>query len=64
MFFAPNTYIYELQTFLLAIKEWKKSFDINIGKMLSNIDFSRFSAIEEDELDDENEEEGEEETPV
>lgn len=53
-----------LQTFSLAMNEWKKSFDFNIGKMLSNIDFSRLATIEEDEMNEENEEEGDEESPV
>lgn len=53
-----------LQTFSSAMNEWKKSFNVNIGKMLSNIDFSRLAALEEDELDDENEEEGNEESTV
>lgn len=53
-----------LQIFSSAMNEWKKSFNVNIGKMLSNIDFSRLAALEEDELDDENEEEGDEESTV
>ena len=46
------------------MNEWKKSFNVNIGKMLSNIDFSRLAALEEDELDDENEEQCDEESTV
>ena len=46
-----------LQSFSLVVNEVKKSFDVNIGKMLSNIDFSRLATIEEDELNDENDEE-------
>lgn len=54
-----------LQSFSLAMNEWKKSFDVNIGKMLSNIDFSQLATSEEDESNDENEEkEGDEESPV
>lgn len=53
-----------LQTFSLAMNEWKKSFNFNMGKMLSNIDFSRLATIEEDEMNEENEEEGDEESPV
>lgn len=52
-----------LQTFSSAMNEWKKSFNVNIGKMLSSIDFSRFAALEEDELDDENDVVGDEESP-
>ena len=43
------------------MNEVKKSFDVNIGKMLSNIDFSRLATIEEDELNDE---EDNEESPT
>ena len=32
----------------------------SLGKMLSNIDFSRLATIEEDELNDENDEEDDE----
>lgn len=53
-----------LQTFSMAMNEWKKSFDVNIGKVLSNIDFSRLTTIEDDELNDRSEEEGDEESPV
>lgn len=54
-----------MQSFSLAMNECKKSFDVNIGKMLSNIDFSRLAISEEDELNDGNgEEEGDEESPV
>lgn len=53
-----------LQTFSMAMNEWKKSFDVNIGKVLSNIDFSRLTTIEDDESNDRSEEEGDEESPV
>ena len=48
----------------LVMNEVRKSFDVNIGKMLSNIDFSRLATIEEDELNDENDEEDNEESPT
>ena len=51
-----------LQTFSSAMNEWKKSFNGNIEKMLSNIDFSRLAVLEEDEVDEENEEEDDEES--
>ena len=50
-----------MQSFSLVMNEVKKSFDVNIGKMLSNIDFSRLATIEEDELNDE---EDNEESPT
>ena len=53
-----------LQSFSLVMNEVRKSFDVNIGKMLSNIDFSRLATIEEDELNDENDEEDNEESPT
>ncbi len=53
-----------MQSFSLVMNEVKKSFDINIGKMLTNIDFSRLAAIEENELNDEHEEESDEELPI
>lgn len=52
-----------LQSFSLVMNEVKKSLDVNIGKMLSNIDYSRLVTIEEDELNDENDEEDNEESP-
>mgnify|MGYP006957493795 FL=1 len=53
-----------MQSFSLVMNEVRKSFDVNIGKMLSNIDFSRLATIEEDELNDENDEEDNEEFPT
>ncbi|MCM1101973.1 MAG: Swt1 family HEPN domain-containing protein [Clostridium sp.] len=42
-----------LQAFLLAMKEWKKSIDVNMVRMLSDIDFSKLATIEDEEDGDE-----------
>ena len=53
-----------LVQFQKYIKDSISSSLKSLGKMLSNIDFSRLATIEEDELNDENDEEDNEESPT
>lgn len=43
-----------LQTFSLAMNEWKKTFNTSFNKMLSNNDFNRLETSADNELIDEN----------